>query len=64
MGVVMEVRKVRGQNKIHPIRLSKAEMQICHKLALKPESFIYEYVKMVAKKRRWKWFFEQKENAQ
>ena len=56
----MIVRKVRGQNKIHPIRLSQSELKLCKMLAINPETYVNEYVKDVAKKRKWKWFFEKK----
>lgn len=56
----MKVEKVRGQNKIKPVRMSKIECDVATKLGLKPDEFVKQYVEMVAKKRRWKWFFEKK----
>jgi hypothetical protein len=54
----MNVRKVRGQNKLKPIILSKEEYDLAMRLGLKIEDFVKEYLKIIAKQRRWKWFFE------
>ena len=60
----MIVRKVRGQNKLCPIILSKVEYEIIKKLGVPVEDYLNEYIRMIAKERRWKWWFEkQKEES-
>jgi len=59
----MDIKKVRGENRVHPIKLSDAQMQICRVLYIEPEVYIKTLLEEIAKKRRWKWFFEQKENT-
>jgi hypothetical protein len=63
VGVVMNVKKVRGENRIHPIELSESQLQICRVFYIEPEVYIKTLLEQIAKKRRWKWFFEQKENT-
>ena len=54
----MIVRKRRGKNEIMPIRMSKAEYDLCINLGLTVDQFVKEYITMIAKKRRWKWWLE------
>jgi hypothetical protein len=54
----MIVQKVRGENRLKPIIMSKVEHDLAVKMGLKPEEFVKQYVLMIAKQRRWKWFFE------
>lgn len=56
----MIVRKRRGKNELMPIRMTKVEYDLCMKLGLTVEQFVKEYVAMIAKERRWKWWFEKK----
>jgi hypothetical protein len=56
----MIVRKVRRENKIHPIKITRVEFDIAKKLGIKLEDFVKEYLAIIAKQRRWKWFFEKK----
>ena len=58
----MYVRKVRGQNKISKIIMSRSEVEIAKKLGMNLEDFVREFVRMIAKERRWKWYFEQEKN--
>ena len=61
---MMIVRKVRGQNKLHPIILTKVEYELLKRLGVSVEGYINEQIRMVAKQRRWKWWFEkQKEKS-
>jgi hypothetical protein len=58
----MLVRKVRGQNKIGKIILSKTEYEIVRNLGVPIEGFIKHSLIFIAKKRRWKWYLT-KENT-
>lgn len=59
----MIVRKVRGQNKLKPILLSAAEYAIIKKLGVSLEDYVLEHLALIAKERRWKWWFEKREGA-
>lgn len=54
----MIVRKVRGQNKLHPIILTKVEYELIKRLGASVQDYVMEQIKMIAKERRWKWWFE------
>ena len=54
----MIVRKVRGQNKLHPIRMSSIEAKLAKQAGLTLEQYAQAYVLMIAKQRRWKWYLE------
>lgn len=56
----MIVQKVRGENKIHPVKLTSVEAQLVRKMGIPLEKYVKEYIAMIAKKRRWKWYFERK----
>lgn len=53
----MQVRKVRNQNKIGRIKLSKTEADVVRKMGLKIEEYVKQMLIEIAKKRKWKWFF-------
>jgi hypothetical protein len=59
----MIVQKVRGKNELKPIRVTKSEYDLAMRLGLSIEDFVKEYVKRVAKQRRWKWWFEKQEKS-
>lgn len=59
----MNVRKVRGQEAIHPVRLSKVEYMLAMRLGLSVEQFVKQYVDQVAKQRRWNWWFAKTRTA-
>ena len=54
----MIVRKARGKNELMPIKVTKVEHELAKKLGLTIEQYVKEYVAMIAKQRRWKWWFE------
>ena len=54
----MIVRKRRGKNELMPIQMTQVEAELCRKLGLTLEQFVKEYVIMIAKQRRWKWYLE------
>ena len=53
----MLVRKVRNKNTIGKITLTATEVALARKLGIPLESFAKEQLMFIAKKRRWKWFF-------
>jgi len=53
----MIVRKVRGQNKIDKIILSKTEADVVRRRGISLEEYVKVRLVQIAKKRRWKWFF-------
>ena len=60
----MIVRKVRGQNKIDKIILSKTEADVVRRRGISLEEYVKVRLVQIAKKRRWKWFFnKEKSNA-
>jgi hypothetical protein len=56
----MIVRKVRGQNKIDKVILSKGEVEFLKKMGIPLEKFVKEYLLLIAKKRKWKWYLKRK----
>jgi hypothetical protein len=57
----MLVRKVRNQNKFGKIILSKTEADVVRKMGLKIENYVKQRLIEIAKKRRWKWFFDKEQ---
>jgi hypothetical protein len=62
-GRSMIVQKVRGKNELKPIKMTKVEYDLALKMGLTIEAFVKAYVDMVAKQRRWKWWFEKQEKV-
>ena len=58
----MLVRKVRGQNKIGKIIVSRSEIEVVRKMGVPIEKWVKNMLVFIAKKRRWKWYFN-KENT-
>jgi hypothetical protein len=58
----MIVRKVRGQNKVGKIILSRTQVEVVRRRGVKLEDYIKQMLILIAKKRRWKWYLT-KENA-
>lgn len=54
----MIVRKVRNQNKVGRVIITCAEYELVKKLGISPEEYIKQALIDIAKRRRWKWFFE------
>jgi hypothetical protein len=60
----MLVRKVRNQNTIGKIILSKTEADVVRRRGISLEEYVKVRLVQIAKKRRWKWFFDkEKSNA-
>ena len=53
----MYVRKVRGQDKVGKITLTKTEADMMRKLGIPLEKYVKTQLILIAKQRRWKWFF-------
>ena len=53
----MYVRKVRGQNKVGKIVLTAAEIAVVRKLGMVLEDYVKHALLLIAKERRWKWYF-------
>ena len=62
-GVTMIVRKRRGKEELMPVRISKVEADLVRKMGLTIEQYVKEYVLMIAKQRRWKWYLERVKDA-
>ena len=56
----MIVRKVRGKEAIHPVKLTSVQVALAHKRGVSIEEYVKAYLDIIAKKRRWKWWFERK----
>jgi len=54
----MYIRKVRGKNAIHPIRMTAVQAMLAKKAGITLEQYVKAYVEMIAKQRRWKWYLE------
>ncbi len=55
----MRVRKVRGQNKVGKMTLSATEVALAKKIGISVEKYAKNCLILIAKKRRWKWFFKE-----
>jgi hypothetical protein len=58
----MLVRKIRGQNKIGKIILSRSDIELARKMGVPIENWVKNMLVYIAKKRRWEWYFN-KENT-
>ena len=59
----MIVRKVRGQNKIGKIIMSKLEYESVKRMGVAIEKYIKVQLIHIAKARRWKWYFNKEKNT-
>ena len=59
----MIVTKVRGQNKIGKILVSPTEAMVVRKMGINLEVYVQMQLTAIAKRRKWKWFFEKKVEA-
>ena len=57
----MIVRKVRGQDKVGKIILSKYEVESVKRMGVSLEAFVKQRLIQIAKKRRWKWYFNKEQ---
>jgi hypothetical protein len=59
----MIVRKVRGQDKVGKIILSRTEVELVKRMGVSLEAFVKQRLIQIAKKRRWKWYFNKEKTA-
>jgi len=59
----MYVRKVRGQNKVSKITLSATEVELAKRMGITVEKYVKQMLRIIAKQRRWKWYFNKEENT-
>jgi hypothetical protein len=52
----MYVRKIRGQEKISNVIMSKSEVEVVKRLGISLEDYVKKMLVMIAKERRWKWY--------
>ena len=57
----MRVRKVRNENRVGKITLSATEVKVASMMGVSIERYTKELLSLIAKKRRWKWYFNKKE---
>lgn len=57
----MYVRKVRGQNKVGKIVLTAAEIAVVRKLGMVLEDYVKHALLLIAKERRWTWYFNKEQ---
>lgn len=56
----MLVRKVRGQERVGKITLTPMEVAVLRKQGMPLEFYVAQQLVFIAKKRRWKWYFNRK----
>ena len=55
----MYVRKVRNENRVGKITLTPSEVELAKKIGISVEKYAKNCLVLIAKKRRWKWFFKE-----
>jgi hypothetical protein len=53
----MYVRKIRGQDKIGKVMLTKTEVEVVRRMGISLEKYVKGRLIQIAKERRWKWYF-------
>jgi hypothetical protein len=56
------VRKVRGQDKVGKIILSATDVKVANMMGVALERYTKEMLSLIAKQRRWKWYFNKEKN--
>lgn len=54
----MLVTKVRGEDKIDKIIVSRIEAELAHKMGIPLEKYVKTQLVLIAKRRKWKWYFK------
>jgi hypothetical protein len=57
------VRKVRGQDKVGKILLSATDVKVANMMGVALERYTKEMLSLIAKQRRWKWYFNKEKNS-
>ena len=55
----MIVRKVRNQNKVGKIPLSRTEIEVVRRQGLSIEDWVKQMLLLIAKKRKWEWYLKE-----
>ena len=55
----MIVRKVRNQNKVGKIILSRTEVEVVRRQGLSIDDWVKQMLLLIAKKRRWEWYLKE-----
>ena len=58
----MRVRKVRGENRVGKMTLSATEVELAKRMGISVEKYAKNCLVLIAKKRRWKWFFNREKS--
>jgi hypothetical protein len=58
----MLVRKVRGQDRVGKITLTPSEVAVAKKMGIPIEKWVTTQLIFIAKKRKWKWYFNKEMN--
>lgn len=58
----MYVRKVRNENRVGKITLSATEVELAKRMGISVEKYAKNCLVLIAKKRRWKWFFNKEKS--
>ena len=58
----MLVTKVRGEDKIGKIIVSRIEAELAHKMGIPLEKYVKTQLVLIAKRRKWKWYFKKEKN--
>ena len=53
----MKIRKIRGQNRVSNMALDPIDVELAKKFGIPLKTYAYEALVFIAKKRKWKWFF-------
>ena len=56
----MYVRKVRGQDKVGKVILTPTEVAFVRKQGVSLEDYVRHALDIIAKQRRWKWYFKKR----
>ena len=59
----MIVTKIKGQNKIDKILVSRSDVEISKVMKLPLEKWVKQQLVLIAKKRKWKWYLDKEKNA-
>ena len=59
---MLSVRKVRGENRVGKIILSRFQVEMIKNMGVSVDKYVKTQLVLIAKKRRWKWYFERKSN--
>ena len=56
----MIIRKVRGQEKIHPVILTQAECTLAKNMGISIDQYVLEAIEKTATRKKWDWWFRKR----